>query len=219
MDLKSRRIERMDLSPLLLSLKVAITATAMVTISGLALAILMVKLRFPGKSLLEVFLTLPLVLPPSVVGYYLLLILGRNGPLGWLNWLFTWKAAVLASWLVALPLMFRSAKAALESVDPSLEMVARTLGAPPWKAFLEVTLPLASRGIMAGIILSFARALGEFGATLMVAGNIPGKTRTIPLAIYTAVQANRMDLATLWVVITVSLAFAFILMVNKLQPR
>lgn len=219
MDLKSRRIERMDLSPLLLSLKVAITATAMVTISGLALAILMVKLRFPGKSLIEVFLTLPLVLPPSVVGYYLLLILGRNGPLGWLNWLFTWKAAVLASWLVALPLMFRSAKAALESVDPSLEMVARTLGAPPWKAFLDVTLPLASRGIMAGIILSFARALGEFGATLMVAGNIPGKTRTIPLAIYTAVQANRMDLATLWVVITVSLAFAFILMVNKLQPR
>lgn len=209
----------MDLSPLLLSLKVAITATAMVTISGLALAILMVKLRFPGKSLIEVFLTLPLVLPPSVVGYYLLLILGRNGPLGWLNWLFTWKAAVLASWLVALPLMFRSAKAALESVDPSLEMVARTLGAPPWKAFLDVTLPLASRGIMAGIILSFARALGEFGATLMVAGNIPGKTRTIPLAIYTAVQANRMDLATLWVVITVSLAFAFILMVNKLQPR
>lgn len=209
----------MDLSPLFLSLKVAFIATVLVVISGLALAILMTRLRFPGKSLVEALLTLPLVIPPSVVGYYLLVILGRNGPLGWLNWLFTWKAAVLASWIVALPLMFRSAKAALESVDPSLEMVARTLGAPPWKAFLDVTLPLASRGIIAGVILSFARALGEFGATLMVAGNIPGKTRTIPLAIYTAVQANQMDVATLWVIITVSLAFVFILMVNRLQPR
>lgn len=209
----------MDLSPLFLSLKVAFIATVLVIISGLALAILMARLRFPGKSLVEAFLTLPLVLPPSVVGYYLLVILGRNGPLGWLNWLFTWKAAVLASWLVALPLMFRSAKAALESVDPSLEMVARTLGVPPWKAFLDVTLPLASRGIIAGVLLSFARALGEFGATLMVAGNIPGKTRTIPLAIYTAVQANQMDVATLWVIITASLAYVFILMVNKLQPK
>ncbi|MCS7287276.1 MAG: molybdate ABC transporter permease subunit [Anaerolineae bacterium] len=209
----------MDLSPLLLSLKVALTATALATVTGLALAILVTRVHFMGKTLLEAFLTLPLVLPPSVVGYYLLMIMGRDGPLGWLGWLFTWKAAVMASWIVALPLMFRAAKSALESVDPSLEMVARTLGVPPWKAFLDVTLPLASRGITAGVILSFARALGEFGATLMVAGNIPGKTRTIPLAIYTAVQANRMDTATFWVVITVFLAFIFILIVNKLQAR
>lgn len=209
----------MDLNPLLLSLKVALTATALTTVTGLSLAVLVTRVHFTGKTLLEAFLTLPLVLPPSVVGYYLLVIMGRNGPLGWLGWLFTWKAAVMASWIVALPLMFRAAKSALESVDPSLEMVARTLGVPPWKAFLDVTLPLASRGITAGIILSFARALGEFGATLMVAGNIPGKTRTIPLAIYTAVQANRMDTATFWVIITVFLAFIFILIVNKLQTR
>ncbi len=209
----------MDLSPLFLSLKVASTATVLAGVTGLILAILMARVRFPGKSLVETLLTLPLVLPPSVVGYYLLVIMGRKGPLGWLGWLFTWKAAVMASWIVALPLMFRSAKAALESVDPSLEVAARTLGVPPWRAFLDVTLPLASRGIVAGIILSFARALGEFGATLMVAGNIPGKTRTIPLAIYTAVQANRMDEATLWVAITASLAFAFIFMVNRFQPK
>ncbi len=209
----------MDLSPLFLSLKVASAATVLAGATGFALALLMARVRFPGKSFVEAFLTLPLVLPPSVLGYYLLVVMGRNGPLGWLGWLFTWKAAVMASWIVALPLMFRSAKAALESVDPSLEMVARTLGVPPWKAFFDVTLPLASRGITAGVILSFARALGEFGATLMVAGNIPGKTRTIPLAIYTAVQANRMDEATIWVIITASLAFAFILLVNRFQPK
>jgi len=209
----------MDLSPLFLSLKVAFTATILTTVTGLGFAIIMARTRFPGKSLIEAFLTLPLALPPSSVGYYLLVIMGRKGPLGWLDWLFTWKAAVIASWIVALPLMFRTAKAALESVDISLEMVARTLGKPPWKAFVDVTLPLASRGIMAGVILSFARALGEFGATLMVAGNIPGKTRTIPLAIYTATQTNRMDIASFWVIVTATLAYIFILAVNKLQEK
>ncbi len=209
----------MDLFPLLLSLKVALTATALVSIMGLGLAVFLARVQFIGKSVLETFLNLPLVLPPSVVGYYLLLMLGRRGPLGEMRLIFTWKAAVLASAVVALPLMVRASKAAVESVDISLELAARTLGSPPWKALWDVTIPLARRGILAGVVMSFARALGEFGATLMVAGNIPGRTQTVPLAIYTAVQANRMGEANFWVLLMTAVAYLVMLAVNKIQQH
>jgi len=209
----------MDLSPLLLSLKIATVATALVSVVGLGLAVLLAKVRFPGKSVVETLINLPLVLPPSVVGYYLLLFLGRRGPLGGLRLVFTWKAAVVASAVVALPLMVRTSRAAIESVDPSLELAARTLGSPPIKALWDITIPLARQGILAGMVMSFARALGEFGATLMVAGNIPGSTRTVPLAIYTAVQANRMHEANLWVLLMTAIAFAIVFAVDNIQKR
>jgi molybdate transport system permease protein len=210
----------MNWSPLLLSIQVTFFATLGILAIGLALALLLARTRVRGKIIVETLINLPLVLPPSVVGYYLLIALGREGPLvRWfdLNLLFTWQAAVVAAIVVALPLMVQSAKAALESVDPTLENVARTLGSTESEIIWRVTLPLARRGILAGLVLGSARALGEFGATLMVAGNIPGVTQTAPLAIYDAVQSGRFADANGLVLMLSGLSFVSLLVVNRMQ--
>jgi molybdate transport system permease protein len=184
-------------SALLLSIRVAMLATALNAAVGVPLAYVLARRRFPGKTLVDLLVTLPLVLPPTVTGFYLIVLLGRRGWLGAplyaaTGWTiaFTWWAAVIAATVMALPLLVRTARAAIESVDRDLERAAHTLGRSEWRTALEVTLPLARNGILAGLVLAFARALGEFGATLMLAGNIPGRTATVPLAIYTAVQTG-----------------------------
>ncbi|WP_003543461.1 molybdate ABC transporter permease subunit [Desulfotomaculum nigrificans] len=203
-----------DWFPVFLSLRTALIATIAVTCLGLPLSRLMARREFPGKDWLESAITLPMVLPPSVVGYGLLMLIGKNGLLGQLlakmgiTIVFTWWAAVLASTVVAFPLMYQSAKAAFRSVDENYEKAARTLGAGEVRIFFTITLPLAWPGILAGLVLSFARALGEFGATLMVAGNIPGQTQTIPLAIFFAVDAG--DKATAQTLVTIVTVFSFL---------
>ncbi len=174
-----------------LSIQVASAATFFIVLTGVGMAYLLAMKRFRGKEFLDILCTLPLVLPPTVTGYYLLVLLGRNGWVGrpvyeWTGWniLFTWYAAVVASFVVALPLMIITTRASIESVDKSLINASYTLGHSELETALKVTLPLAKRGIIAGTILSFARAMGEFGATLMVAGNIPGRTDTMPISIY-----------------------------------
>jgi molybdate transport system permease protein len=197
------------LVPLALTLKVAIIATLLALLSGGLGGFLLARYRFPGRELVDALGTLPLVMPPTVLGYYLIVLIGRRGWLGgWLsdtfgiNLMFTWQGAVLASAIVAFPRVFKSARAAFESVDAQLENAARTLGVSELGVFLRITLPLAWRGILAGTMLAFARAMGEFGATLMVAGNIPGKTQTLSLAVYDAVQAGHDDLANFLVLLT-----------------
>ena len=210
----------MNWHPLLLSFQVAGVATVIVLVVGLGLALLLARKEFWGKQVVETVVTLPLVLPPTVVGFYLLFVLGRGSPLQeWLgvDILFTWMAAVVASATVALPLMVRTSKAAIESIDPDLEKAARTLGAPEWRVFRVVTLPLAARGIVAGLVLAFARALGEFGATLMVAGNIPGRTQTVPMAIYDLVEGNRLGEANAQVLLMTVIAFGILWGVNRWQ--
>lgn len=197
------------LTPLLLTLKVASLATLFSFLTGVALAKFMAQSRFPGKEWLDAILTLPLVLPPTVLGYYLIVLLGRKGWLGQFLWesfgislMFTWQGAVIASAVVSFPLIFKSARASFEAVDHNLEKAARTLGSSEIGVFLRVSLPLAWRGMLAGAMLAFARATGEFGATLMIAGNLPGKTQTLSLAVYNAVQAGNDNLATTLVLIT-----------------
>ncbi len=212
----------MNWSPILLSIQVTFFATIGILIVGLALALILARVNFRGKVVVQVLTNLPLVLPPSVVGYYLLILLGRAGPFArWFDWnlLFTWQAAVVAAIVVALPLMVQSSKAALESIDPTLENAARTLGASELEIIWRVTLPLARRGILAGLVLGSARALGEFGATLMVAGNIPGRTQTAPLAIYDAVQSGRFVEANVLVAMLTLLSFLSLLVVNRVYPR
>ncbi len=205
---------------LLLSLRVTLVAVVAVVVVGLPLALLLARARFPGKSLLETLILLPLVLPPSVVGFYLLVVLGRSGPLarwGGLHLLFTWPAAALASAVVALPLMVQASRAAIAQVDPALERAARMLGSGELELFLRVTLPLARRGIIAGIVLAAARAFGEFGATLMVAGNIPGRTQTLPLAIYDAVETHELAAANTMVLLMTALSFASLWAVRRFE--
>lgn len=208
---------------LLLSLQVTVVATVALLVIGLALALLLARGRFPGRTILETVVTLPLVLPPSVIGYGLLLALGRGSPIVdvlRIETLFTWRAAAIASLVVGLPLMVQAARAAIANVDPVLENAARTLGSSEWEVLWRVTLPLARRGILAGLILGGARALGEFGATLMVAGNIPGQTQTLPLAIYDAVQGRRYADANLMVLLMTALAWSGLWWVRRLeQPR
>ncbi|MEW6666274.1 MAG: molybdate ABC transporter permease subunit [Thermodesulfobacteriota bacterium] len=197
------------LSPLLLTLKVASLATLFSFLAGVMLAKFIAHFRFPGRDWLDAILTLPLVLPPTVLGYYLIVLLGRKGWLGrfllesfGISLMFTWQGAVIASAVVSFPLIFKSARASFESVDQDLEKAARTLGSSEWAVFLRVSLPLAWRGMLAGAMLAFARAMGEFGATLMIAGNLPGKTQTLSLAVYNAVQSGNDHLATTLVLIT-----------------
>lgn len=197
------------LKPLLLTLKVALLATFFSSLAGVAGATFMSRARFRGGGWLDAALTLPLVLPPTVLGYYLIVLLGRNGWLGRLLYeglgislMFTWQGAVIASAAVSFPLVFKSARAALESVNHDLEKAARTLGSSEIGVILRISLPLAWRGILAGIMLAFARAMGEFGATLMIAGNLPGKTQPLSLAVYEAVQAGNDNLAATLVLIT-----------------
>jgi molybdate transport system permease protein len=213
----------MSWQPALLSLGIATPASALLLVAGLALGLLLARKRFPGKILLDVALTLPLVLPPSVVGYCLLRLLGRGSPLFdllGLRLLFTPAAAVIAATVVGLPLMVQSAQAAIAGVDPLLENAARTLGSGELAVFWRVTLPLSRRGILAGWVLGSARALGEFGATFMVAGNIPGRTQTLPLAIYDAVQNRRYDAATQMVLLVTAVSFLALYLIRRLErPR
>jgi molybdate transport system permease protein len=208
-----------------LSLKVALWATAIDLVFGVALGWLLARKRFPGRDVLDALLTLPMVLPPTVLGYYLLVLIGRNGPLGrWLqdwfgiNLIFTWQAAVLAAAVVAFPLVLKAARSAFETVDLQLEQAARVLGVSALGVFLRVTLPLAWRGVLAGTLLAFARSLGEFGATLMVAGSIPGKTQTLSIAVYEAVQAGQDDTANLLVLVTSVTCVAVLLLAGRLAP-
>jgi molybdate transport system permease protein len=200
--------------PLLLSAKVALAATLVVLVPGVALGWLLARRRVPGKAVIETLTALPLVLPPTAVGYLLLRLLARDGPLGApalgldLDLLLTWKGAVLAAAVMSLPLVVRTARVAFEEVDPRLEAMARTLGLPPRRVFATVTLPLARRGLAAAAMLGFARALGEFGATIIVAGNIPGRTQTLALAIFSDLQVGRDRQAMVLVAITVVVAFA-----------
>jgi molybdate transport system permease protein len=206
-------------SALRLSLLVTAAATVLIVLVGLPLAWFLARRRFPGRTLVETLILLPLVLPPSVVGYYLLLGLGEAGPLAALGvrLLFTWPAAVVAAAVVGLPLMVKSAKAAIAAVDPAIEDAARVCGSAEWEVFARVTLPLARRGLAAGVVLGGARAFGEFGATLMIAGSIPGRTQTLPLAIYDAVQAGRYGDAHALVLLTSVLAFLSLLAVARLE--
>jgi molybdate transport system permease protein len=209
------------LEPILLSLKVALAAVAIDFFVGLGIARTMARKEFPGKNAVESLVILPMVLPPTVLGYGLLILLGKRGLIGSFlletfdfQLIFTWWAAVIASSVVSFPLMYQSAKAAFAGVDVTLEHAARTLGARELRIFLTVTLPLAWPGILAGLVLCFARALGEFGATLMVAGNIPGKTQTIPLAIYFAVETGDTDAARNLVLVITLLSFATVFWLN-----
>jgi molybdate transport system permease protein len=204
--------------PLVLSLRIAGFATVIALVGGVLVAAALARRRHPLADLLDAAANLPLVLPPTVLGYYLLVLLGARSPLGaWLQELgfplvFTWPGAVVAASIVALPLVVQSSKAAIESVDPDLKDVARTLGRSELGILVTVDLPLAWRGILAGGMLAFARALGEFGATLMVAGNIPGRTQTLPIAIYDAVQTGDQARAnTLALALTVSAVLALVL--------
>lgn len=217
----------MDLAwpALALSLKVAGCATALNLVGGVAVGYALARLRFPGRNVLDSLLTLPMVMPPTVLGYYLLVLLGRRGWLGkWLddqfgiNLIFTWQGAVIASSIVAFPLVFKPARAAFEAVDSQLEQAARVLGVSELGIFFRVTLPLAWRGILAGVLLAFARALGEFGATLMVAGSIPGKTQTLSIAVYEAVQAGQDDVANSLVLITSAVCVVVLLTAGRLAP-
>lgn len=210
--------------PLALSLKVAGWATAINAVLGVAAAFALSRWQSAARELVDAVLTLPLVLPPTVLGYYLLVLVGRRGVLGeWLAALgielvFTWQGAVLASTIVAFPLVLKSARAAFDGVDPQLEQAARVLGVRESGIFFRVTLPLAARGIAAGVLLAFARALGEFGATLMIAGNLPGRTQTLSVAIYEAVQAGDDDTANLLVLVTSITCVLLLVIAGRLVP-
>ncbi len=217
----------MDLawSALGLSLKVAGWATVLNLVLGVGVGFLLARVSFPGRDLLDTVLTLPMVMPPTVLGYYLLVILGRRGWLGsWLqdtfgiHLIFTWQGAVIAATIVAFPLVFKPARAAFEVVDGQLEQAARVLGVTEVGVFFRVTLPLAWRGILAGVLLAFARALGEFGATLMVAGSIPGKTQTLSVAVYEAVQAGQDEVANTLVLITSVVCIVVLMTAGRLAP-
>ncbi|MFM7802711.1 MAG: molybdate ABC transporter permease subunit [Limnohabitans sp.] len=208
-----------------LTLKVAGFATLINIILGVGVAYVFARKHFWGKELLDAVLTLPMVMPPTVLGYYLLVILGRQGVIGqYLNnhfgiqLIFSWQGAVIAAAIVSFPLVFKAARAAFESLEPQYEQAARVLGISEWAVFFRVTLPLAWRGILAGVLLSFARSSGEFGATLMVAGSIPGQTQTLSIAVYEAVQAGRDDVANFLVLLTSVVCISVLLASGKLVP-
>lgn len=207
--------------PVLLSIKVASISVIFVFFLGILAAYIMRMVQIPGKAALESLFTLPLVLPPVVIGFLLLLLVGKQGPIGILlkNYfdiqiIFTQSAAVLAGIVVSFPLMYQSTKAAFEQIDKNLEDAARTLGASEWRVFWTVTIPLSWPGLVSGLVLSFSRTLGEFGATIMIAGNIPGKTQTIPLAIYFATESNDLTTAGIYVIIISLITFSIIFALN-----
>lgn len=212
--------------PIFLSIRVALLATVIAFFLGVLFAYLLTKKKVPGKNIWETILILPMILPPSIVGYLLLKIFGKRGPIGaffldtfGIQIVFTWIACVIAATVVALPLMYQNAKGAFQSVDPSYELAAKTLGSSSFKVFRTVTFPLSGPGIVSGIVLTFARALGEFGATLMLAGNIPGKTQTIPTAIYYAVVVGKDEKASMLVLIMVLFSFALVFGLNMWLKR
>lgn len=211
-------------SPVRLSIEIASVSSVIVIIFGIIFGRMMARKRFRGKAILETVFLLPLVLPPTVVGFLLIVGLGRNSIVGqWIEWMFkqpvifTWWAAVIAATVVAFPLMYQSAKTGFEALDEDIEDAARVDGANEWKVFLHVSIPLAFKSIIAGIVLSFARALGEFGATLMFAGNIPGKTQTMPTAIYVALDLGNMELAWLWVITMIGISFVMLVCVHLIK--
>jgi molybdate transport system permease protein len=215
------------ITPLWLTLKVALLATLLAGAAGIALGWWMSQRRFAGKNVVDALLMLPMVLPPTVLGYYLIVLIGRNGVFGqyldrWfgINLIFTWQGAVIAASLVSLPLIYKAARAAFEDVDGRFLHAARTLGAGEFEIFVRIALPLAVRGIAAGLMLAFARAMGEFGATLMIAGNLPGKTQTLSIAIYDAVQAGN-DAQALWLTLVISVVCVVVLVASArlLQAR
>jgi len=215
-----------DWFPLWLSLRVAALSTALALAIGLWLAWLLANVKFRGKEVLDAAVTLPLVFPPTVLGYYLLVVLGHHSPLGKLyEWMFgqplvfTWQAAVVAALFHSAPLLIKSARAALESVDHSYERAARTLGASEPRLFWRVTLPLAGRSIFAAAALAFARALGDFGVTLMIAGNIPGRTQTVAVAIYDALNSDKGALARTLVLVISGVSIAILALANRFGPR
>ncbi len=209
-----------------LSLRVAIVGTLIGLPAALLVGWLLAKSSIPGKTLLDTVVTFPLVLPPVVTGYFLLILLGRNGPIGQLlhnllgvDVVFTWVAAALAAGLVSLPLMVRAIEVAMANVDPRLEFASRTLGAGPLRTFLSVTVPLARRGILAAVLLAFARGLGEFGATIVVAGNIPGRTQTVPLALFNRIETGDDTAAIRLIAVSLVLAFGSLLLHHRLVHR
>ena len=211
--------------PLLLSLKVAGWATALDVAFGVAAALALARWRSGLRDVVDALLTLPLVMPPTVLGYYLLVLLGRRGPVGsrldtfGVRLVFTWQGAVIAATIAAFPLVLKAARSAFEAVDPQFEHAARTLGIGEAAVFFRVTLPLAARGIVGGALLAFARALGEFGATLMLAGNLPGRTQTLSLAVYSAVQAGDDHTANVLVLITSVVCVLVLLVAGRLVPQ
>lgn len=216
----------MTLGPLALSLEIALVSTALASALGVTLAGLLARARFWGRDLVDVLVAAPLVLPPTVLGYYLLLVLGRDTPVGRVYeaamgspLVFTKQAAVLAGTIAALPFVARSARAAIEDVDPRLVGAAATLGASPLRVFVTIALPLARNGILAGVTLGFARALGDFGVTLMIAGNLPGLTQTGALAVYDAVQASREAEAAGLAAVLAAFAIVALYAGNKLARR
>jgi molybdate transport system permease protein len=210
---------------LALTLKVALWATALNLVLCVGIGYALARWRFPGREVLDALLTLPLVLPPTVLGYYLLVLIGTQGPIGaWLQahlgirLIFTWQGAVIAAMVVAFPLGFKAARAAFETIDAQLEDAARTLGIGELALFFRVSLPLAWRGVLSGVLLSFARAMGEFGATLMVAGSIPGRTQTLSIAVYEAVQAGDDHTANFLVGLISITCVAMLLAAGRLLP-
>ncbi|MDR7664450.1 molybdate ABC transporter permease subunit [Methanosarcina sp. Z-7115] len=217
---------QLAMSPLLLTIKIAAISTFFVAILGILIAYLLAKREFTGRWLADVLVTLPLVLPPTVTGYILVILLGKNGVIGSVftkitgnGILFTWQAAAIAAFVVSLPLMVKTATSAIGAVDRSVEEAACILGRSEFETALFITLPLAKKGIIAGCVLSFARAVGEFGATLMVAGNIQGKTSTMPLSIYGAYQVGNNELANLLVIILIAISLVTIAATSKLGER
>lgn len=209
-----------DLTPLVISIKTSLIATIITSIIGILIAYLMMNYKGKFRTLIEIILTLPLILPPTVVGFCLLLIFGKNGIIGNIlismnkNIIFTWWATVISAVAVSLPIMYRSLRAAFEQIDENIILSARTLGLSEWNIFKKIILPLSTPGVIGGIALSFARAIGEFGATLMIAGNIPGKTQTIPIAIFFEVESGNMAMASFWVVIIILISLGIMLILN-----
>jgi molybdate transport system permease protein len=215
-----------DWFPLWLSLRVATIATVVASMFGITFGYILAKARFRGRGLLEAILTIPIVLPPTVLGYYLLTTLGVNSPIGraWENifgspLVFTPTAAIIAASISALPFVVRTARAAIEDVDPRIEAAMRIAGHREWKIAFLVTLPVARRGLLAGVALGFARALGDFGATVMIAGNIPGRTQTLPIAVYDAVQAGNDSTARVGSLLLAGIAIVVLLAVTQLSAR
>lgn len=209
-----------------LSLQVALTATCFIVVTGIPIAYFLARRDFKGKELVDILFTLPLVLPPTVTGYYLIILFGRRGALGsflyeWTGWslMFTWYGAVLASFVVALPLMIKTSRAAMESVDRNLINASYTLGHSERETAVRVIIPLAKKGIIAGTVLSFARAMGEFGATLMIAGNIPGKTNTLPLSIYTMAGSGDWSKTNVLVLFLTLLSGSFLYLANRYSRK
>lgn len=209
-----------DWSPLWISLKTAFLATVITFVIGISVSYIMANYKGKLKGVIDGLFTLPLILPPTVVGFFLLLIFGKNGFIGkfMLSFdktiIFSWSATVISATVVSFPMMYRTTRSAFEQIDNNMLSAARTLGLSEWKIFYKIAIPLAWPGIIGGLVLSFARALGEFGATLMIAGNIPGKTQTMPVAIFFAVESGDMNKAMMWVMIIISISIIMVLLLN-----